>query len=85
MEDSTPNISRSQETLKPPPKFSSDKMETKLERSQLKERIKAEKVKAVNLKRLGKQAEALDPCGEPNSEKKFECLSIELRTSCVPF
>ncbi|KAL9384052.1 hypothetical protein Peur_024375 [Populus x canadensis] len=30
------------------------------ERIQLEERIKAEKVKAVNLKRAGKQAEALD-------------------------
>jgi hypothetical protein len=30
------------------------------ERNQMEERIKTEKVKAVNLKRAGKQAEALD-------------------------
>uniref|UniRef100_A0A9I9CRF8 Uncharacterized protein n=1 Tax=Cucumis melo TaxID=3656 RepID=A0A9I9CRF8_CUCME len=61
LEDSTPSISRSQETLKPPPKVSTDKKEnTKFERSRLEERIKVEKVKAVNLKRLGKQGEALD-------------------------
>lgn len=46
---------------KEPSKPNVGKSETStLERTQLEERIKAEKVKAVNLKRSGKQAEAID-------------------------
>lgn len=76
LEDPTPSMSRGQETLKPPPKVSTDKMEnTDLEKSQLEERIKAEKVKAVNLKRLGKQAEALDALRRAKLyEKKLSSL-----------
>lgn len=44
-----------------PSKLNVGKVESSnIERTQLEERIKAEKVKAVNLKRSGKQAEALD-------------------------
>ncbi|XP_038881046.1 uncharacterized protein LOC120072677 [Benincasa hispida] len=74
LEDPTPSISRGQETLKPPPKVITDKMEN-TERSQLEERIKAEKVKAVNLKRSGKQAEALDALRRAKLyEKKLNAL-----------
>ncbi|KAL0012527.1 hypothetical protein SO802_007635 [Lithocarpus litseifolius] len=46
-----------------------------LERTQLEERIKAEKVKAVNLKRSGKQAEALDALRRAKLfEKKLSAL-----------
>ncbi|XVF87633.1 hypothetical protein PTKIN_Ptkin18bG0135800 [Pterospermum kingtungense] len=46
------------------------------ERTQLEERIKAEKVKAVNLKRSGKQAEALDALRRAKMlEKKLNSLS----------
>ncbi|GMI72281.1 hypothetical protein like AT1G61690 [Hibiscus trionum] len=46
------------------------------ERIQLEERIKAEKVKAVNLKRSGKQAEALDALRRAKMlEKKLNSLS----------
>ncbi|PIA58434.1 hypothetical protein AQUCO_00500397v1 [Aquilegia coerulea] len=46
------------------------------ERSQLEERIKAEKVKAVNLKKAGKQAEALDALRRAKMyEKKLNTLA----------
>ena len=46
------------------------------ERTQLEERIKAEKVKAVNLKRSGKQAEALDALRRAKMyEKKLNSLT----------
>ncbi|KAF5207227.1 Vacuolar protein sorting-associated protein [Thalictrum thalictroides] len=46
------------------------------ERSQLEERIKAEKVKAMNLKKAGKQAEALDALRRAKMyEKKLNTLS----------
>ncbi|XVF27775.1 hypothetical protein REPUB_Repub14bG0137900 [Reevesia pubescens] len=46
------------------------------ERTQLEERIKAEKVKAVNLKRSGKQAEALDALRRAKMlEKRLNSLS----------
>ncbi|KAJ6292209.1 hypothetical protein OIU78_024388 [Salix suchowensis] len=46
------------------------------ERTQLEERIKAEKVKAVNLKRAGKQAEALDALRRSKMfEKKLNSLA----------
>ncbi|KAA0052743.1 putative Phosphoinositide binding [Cucumis melo var. makuwa] len=76
LEDPTPSISRGQDTLKPPPKAGTDKMENPvLERNQLEERIKAEKMKAVNLKRSGKQAEALDALRRAKLyEKKLNAL-----------
>ena len=76
LEDPTPSIPRGQETSKPPPKVGTDKLENPdLERSQLEERIKAEKVKAVNLKRSGKQAEALDALRRAKLyEKKLNAL-----------
>ncbi|KAK8674540.1 hypothetical protein V6N13_032650 [Hibiscus sabdariffa] len=50
--------------------------DVKQERIQLEERIKAEKVKAVNLKRSGKQAEALDALRRAKMlEKKLNSLS----------
>lgn len=75
LDNQTPSISMDRETSKPPPR-ATDKMEnTDLERSQLEERIKAEKVKAVNLKRLGKQAEALDALRRAKLyEKKLNSL-----------
>jgi len=46
-----------------------------LERTQLEERIKAEKVKAVKLKRSGKQGEALDALRHAKLlEKKLNSL-----------
>ncbi|XP_023544473.1 synaptonemal complex protein 1 [Cucurbita pepo subsp. pepo] len=78
LENPAPSISRGQqETLKPPPRVSTDKMEnTDLERNQLEERIKAEKVKAVHLKRQGKQAEALDALRRAKLyEKKLNSLA----------
>ncbi|CAE5962486.1 unnamed protein product [Arabidopsis arenosa] len=49
---------------------------TSQERSQLEERIKAEKVKAVTLKRAGKQAEALDALRRAKLyEKKLNALA----------
>lgn len=48
------------------------------ERIQLEERIKAEKVKAVNLKRSGKQAEALDALRQAKLyEKKLNSITSE--------
>ena len=41
------------------------------ERIQLEERIKAEKTKALNLKRSGKQAEALDAFEVPKCMKRI--------------
>lgn len=56
-----------------PTKINTD---TNTERSQLVEQIKAEKVKAVNLKRSGKQAEALDALRQAKLyEKKLQSLS----------
>ncbi|KAF5475542.1 hypothetical protein F2P56_007340 [Juglans regia] len=49
-----------------------------LERTQLEERIKTEKVKAVNLKRSGKQAEALDTLRHAKLlEKKLNSLASQ--------
>ncbi|XP_022142344.1 uncharacterized protein LOC111012486 isoform X2 [Momordica charantia] len=75
LEDPTPSKSQDQEVSKPP-RVSTDKKEnTDSERSQLEERIKAEKVKAVNFKRLGKQAEALDALRRAKLfEKKLNSL-----------
>ncbi|KAL1191695.1 hypothetical protein V5N11_025847 [Cardamine amara subsp. amara] len=58
-----PSMSRTETTqaaAKPNPVMESNQNNNNQERSQLEERIKAEKVKAVTLKRAGKQAEALD-------------------------
>ncbi|KAJ7946860.1 FYVE zinc finger protein [Quillaja saponaria] len=50
------------------------------ERSQLEERIKAEKMKAVNLKRSGKQAEALDALRRAKLfEKKLEFFNFTVK------
>ncbi|KAM3749485.1 hypothetical protein ACB098_05G188700 [Castanea mollissima] len=66
------HVPERQEPLKP----NVGKSETStLERTQLEERIKAEKVKAVNLKRSGKQAEALDALRRAKLfEKKLSAL-----------
>ncbi|TXG47240.1 hypothetical protein EZV62_026534 [Acer yangbiense] len=62
------------EPVKPPPEKSSEN--SSQERIQLEERIKAEKVKAVNLKRSGKQAEALDALRRAKMyEKKLNSLA----------
>ncbi|ESQ29264.1 hypothetical protein EUTSA_v10023224mg [Eutrema salsugineum] len=62
------------EAVKPNPAKESD---DKQERSQLEERIKAEKVKAVTLKRSGKQAEALDALRRAKLyEKKLNALTL---------
>lgn len=53
-------------------------MPMKREREQLVERIKAEKVKAVSLKRSGKQAEALDALRRAKfHEKKLQSLTFQ--------
>ncbi|CAA7029783.1 unnamed protein product [Microthlaspi erraticum] len=64
-----------QAAVKPnPAKESSDN--NSQERSQLEERIKAEKIKAVTLKRAGKQAEALDALRRAKLyEKKLNALA----------
>ncbi|KAK2644279.1 hypothetical protein Ddye_019474 [Dipteronia dyeriana] len=62
------------EPVKPHPEKSSEN--SSQERIQLEERIKAEKVKAVNLKRSGKQAEALDALRRAKMyEKKLNSLA----------
>ncbi|KAK9268027.1 hypothetical protein L1049_010466 [Liquidambar formosana] len=68
----------SQERLVPA-KLSTGKSENSSpEKIQLEERIKAEKVKAVNLKRLGKQAEALDALRRAKMlEKKLNSLASQ--------
>ncbi|XP_009105116.1 uncharacterized protein LOC103831016 isoform X2 [Brassica rapa] len=61
------------EAVKPSPAKESDNSQ---ERSQLEERIKAEKIKAVTLKRSGKQAEALDALRRAKLyEKKLNALA----------
>ncbi|CDY52319.1 BnaA01g36180D [Brassica napus] len=61
------------EAVKPSPAKESD---SKQERMQLEERIKAEKIKAVTLKRSGKQAEALDALRRAKLyEKKLNALA----------
>ncbi|KAF8117705.1 hypothetical protein N665_0008s0059 [Sinapis alba] len=62
------------EAVKPSPAKESDN--NNQERSQLEERIKAEKIKAVTLKRLGKQTEALDALRRAKLyEKKLNALA----------
>ncbi|KAL5841820.1 hypothetical protein ACOSQ3_012423 [Xanthoceras sorbifolium] len=62
------------EPAKPTPGKSSEN--SNQERIQLEERIKAEKTKAVNLKRSGKQAEALDALRRAKMyEKKLNSLA----------
>lgn len=60
MGDANKEVSHVPERLEPPKPNVSKSRNSDLERTQLEEQIKAEKVKAVNLKRSGKQAEALD-------------------------
>ncbi|EOA33278.1 hypothetical protein CARUB_v10019682mg [Capsella rubella] len=71
-----PSVSKTDTTqaaLKPNPVKESNNNQ---ERSQLEERIKAEKVKAVTLKRAGKQAEALDALRRAKLyEKKLNALA----------
>ncbi|XP_010430188.1 PREDICTED: uncharacterized protein LOC104714496 isoform X2 [Camelina sativa] len=75
-----PSVSKSgttQAAVKPNPvKESNNSNNNNQERSQLVERIKAEKVKAVTLKREGKQAEALDALRRAKLyEKKLNALA----------
>lgn len=71
---SKPSKSKASETQTPEPtKMNSD---ANIERAQLVEQIKAEKVKAVSLKRSGKQAEALDALRRAKLyEKKLQSLT----------
>lgn len=71
---SKPSKSKASETQTPEPtKMNSD---ANMERAQLVEQIKAEKVKAVSLKRSGKQAEALDALRRAKLyEKKLQSLT----------
>ncbi|KAL1191979.1 Protein FREE1 [Cardamine amara subsp. amara] len=73
-----PSMSRTETTqaaAKPNPVMESNQNNNQ-ERSQLEERIKAEKVKAVTLKRAGKQAEALDALRRAKLyEKKLNALA----------
>ncbi|KAL1188320.1 hypothetical protein V5N11_001749 [Cardamine amara subsp. amara] len=73
-----PSKSRTETTqaaAKPNPVMESNQNNNQ-ERSQLEERIKAEKVKAVTLKRAGKQAEALDALRRAKLyEKKLNALA----------
>ncbi|XP_010418139.1 PREDICTED: uncharacterized protein LOC104703763 isoform X1 [Camelina sativa] len=74
-----PSVSKSgttQAAVKPNPVKESNNSNNNQERSQLVERIKAEKVKAVTLKREGKQAEALDALRRAKLyEKKLNALA----------
>uniref|UniRef100_A0A1J3G3I3 Vacuolar protein sorting-associated protein 27 n=1 Tax=Noccaea caerulescens TaxID=107243 RepID=A0A1J3G3I3_NOCCA len=64
------------EAVKPNPAKESTNDNNSQERSQLEERIKAEKIKAVTLKRGGKQAEALDALRRAKLyEKKLNALA----------
>uniref|UniRef100_A0A5B7CG03 FYVE-type domain-containing protein n=1 Tax=Davidia involucrata TaxID=16924 RepID=A0A5B7CG03_DAVIN len=58
--EDTSFVSQGTERLEPAKSIAGNSETSNQERIQLEERIKAEKVKAVNLKRSGKQAEALD-------------------------
>ncbi|CAA0308040.1 unnamed protein product [Arabidopsis thaliana] len=65
-----------QAAAKPNPVKESNSNTNNQEKSQLEERIKAEKVKAVTLKRAGKQAEALDALRRAKLyEKKLNALA----------
>ncbi|KAK8546767.1 hypothetical protein V6N13_093810 [Hibiscus sabdariffa] len=74
--DDTGVVEHSPERTQPVKLNTAKTDDVKQERIQLEERIKAEKVKAVNLKRSGKQAEALDALRRAKMlEKKLNSLS----------
>ncbi|RVW58720.1 hypothetical protein CK203_102683 [Vitis vinifera] len=75
LEDASP-LAQSPEKPEPAKLHISKSDSSSQEKSQLEERIKAEKVKAVNLKRAGKQAEALDALRRAKMfEKKLNSLT----------
>lgn len=76
--EDTNSVSRGAERPQPS-KLNSDKNKSlNQDRIQLEEQIKAEKVKAVNLKRSGKQAEALDSLRHAKFlEKKLNALPLQ--------
>ena len=75
LEDASP-LAQSPEKPEPAKLHISKTESSSQEKSQFEERIKAERVKAVNLKRAGKQAEALDAFRRAKTfEKKFNSLT----------
>ena len=75
LEDASP-LAQSPEKPEPAKLHISKTESSSQEKSQLEERIKAERVKAVNLKRAGKQDEALDALRRAKTyEKKLNSLT----------
>ncbi|KAA8523069.1 hypothetical protein F0562_009492 [Nyssa sinensis] len=71
-------VSHGTERLEPAKSIAGNSENSSQERIQLEEGIKAEKVKAVNLKRSGKQAEALDALRRAKQlEKKLNSLASQ--------